>query len=150
MNFRIEYKYFDQLSLTELYHIWDIRDEVFLEEQKCTEKETDFKDLQCYHLMIWDKDILVAYARLLAPGISYPEASIGRIACRMTYRGKKIGKLLLEKSLEFSEELFGNVAIKISAQAHLEKFYSSFGFEKVSDIYLESGIEHIKMLRQPH
>lgn len=144
---KIECKYFTELSLVELYHIWDIRDEVFLEEQKCDEKETDFKDLECYHLMFWEDDILVAYARLLRPGLSYPEPSIGRIACRLSYRGKGFGKELVSTAINKSIELFGNHDIKISAQYYLKAFYESLGFHKISEIYLESGIEHIKMVR---
>lgn len=142
----IRCKYFTDLSLVELYHIWDIRDEVFLEEQKCDEKETDFKDLECFHLMFWDGDILVAYARLLRPGLSYPEMSIGRIACRLAYRGNGFGKQLVQTAIDEARKLFGKGAIKISAQYYLKRFYESLGFQKISDIYLESGIEHIKML----
>ena len=36
--------------------------------------------------------------------------------------------------------------IKISAQAHLEKFYTDHGFKKTSNIYLEDGIPHISMI----
>ncbi|HEY0298848.1 MAG TPA: GNAT family N-acetyltransferase [Arachidicoccus sp.] len=140
-------KYFTELTLIELYHIWDIRDEVFLEEQKCDEKETDFKDLECHHLMFWDDGALVAYARLLRPGLSYPEMSIGRIACRLTYRGNGFGKKLVETAIEEIEKLFGKGPIKISAQYYLKRFYDSFGFQQISDIYLETGIKHIKMLR---
>ena len=44
--------------------------------------------------------------------------------------------------------LFGKVPIKIGAQLYLKKFYESFGFIQWSDMYLEDGIEHIKMLKQ--
>ena len=37
-------------------------------------------------------------------------------------------------------------AIRISAQSYLIPFYESFGFEVVSDEYLEAGIPHKKML----
>jgi len=140
-------KYFTELSLVELYHIWDIRDEVFWEEQKCDEKETDFKDLECYHLMFWDGDILVAYARILRPGLSYLEASIGRIACRQTFRGNGFGKKIVQTAIDETEKLFGKIPIKISAQYYLKRFYESFGFVQMSELYLEAGIEHIKMLR---
>ncbi|MGZ4019974.1 MAG: GNAT family N-acetyltransferase [Flavisolibacter sp.] len=36
----------------------------------------------------------------------------------------------------------------MGAQLYLEKFYESFGFQRVSDVYLEDGIEHIYMIRQ--
>jgi ElaA protein len=40
------------------------------------------------------------------------------------------------------------MSIRISAQQYLEKFYSEFGFETVSDPYDEDGIPHIEMLRK--
>lgn len=36
--------------------------------------------------------------------------------------------------------------IKIGAQAYLEKFYQSLGFEPVSEVYLEDDIQHLDML----
>ena len=37
-------------------------------------------------------------------------------------------------------------AIRIGAQLYLERFYSSLGFIKVSEEYLEDDIPHIEML----
>ncbi|MBS8057430.1 GNAT family N-acetyltransferase, partial [Streptococcus suis] len=36
--------------------------------------------------------------------------------------------------------------IKIGAQAYLEKFYQSLGFEPISEVYLEDDIPHLDML----
>jgi ElaA protein len=52
-------------------------------------------------------------------------------------------------SIEYSYRLFGKSPIRIGAQLYLEKFYSSFGFKKESDIYIEDGIEHIEMVLSP-
>jgi ElaA protein len=41
----------------------------------------------------------------------------------------------------------GAVPVRISAQAHLERFYGELGFRRVSELYLEDGIPHIDMLR---
>lgn len=43
--------------------------------------------------------------------------------------------------------LFGKQPIRIGAQLYLKKFYSSFGFEPTSGIYLEDGIEYIEMVK---
>jgi ElaA protein len=63
-------------------------------------------------------------------------------------RGGGVGKVLMQKSIELLEELFGGVPIRIGAQYYLKKYYESFGFQQVGEIYLEDGIEHITMLRQ--
>ncbi|MBC7489898.1 MAG: GNAT family N-acetyltransferase, partial [Glaciimonas sp.] len=36
--------------------------------------------------------------------------------------------------------------IKIGAQAHLQRFYSRFGFKTVGDVYDEDEISHIHMV----
>ena len=60
-------------------------------------------------------------------------------------RGKGYGKVLMEKSIQQCEKIFGPLPVQIGAQLYLEKFYTSLGFTRTSDIYLEDGIEHIEM-----
>ncbi|SEA51112.1 ElaA protein [Arachidicoccus rhizosphaerae] len=147
MDYTIQSKKFEQLSLMELYRILQLRNQVFYVEQRCDDLDLDDKDQQSWHLTIYDGDILVGYARLLPPGLSYPEMSIGRVAVSASYRGHQIGRLLMEKAIEQLEVSFGKGPIKISGQRYLEKFYASLGFETISEVYLEAGIEHLKMLR---
>jgi ElaA protein len=138
-------KKFEALSLIELYRILQIRNQVFYVEQRCDDLDLDDRDQQSYHLSIYDGDILCGYARLLPPGLAYKEMSIGRVAVSLTYRGKNIGRQLMEVSIKECYALFGKTDIKISGQLYLQKFYESLGFEKISEVYLEAGIEHIKM-----
>lgn len=141
-------KKFDSLTPTELYTILRLRSEVFVVEQTCVFQDMDNKDQQCYHLMGWKDDLLAAYTRLVPPGLNYPEASIGRVVTSPSARGGGIGKTLMEKSIEEVFKLYGQGPIKIGAQLYLKKFYGSFGFEQVGDIYDEDGIDHIKMIRK--
>jgi ElaA protein len=53
----------------------------------------------------------------------------------------------MQRSIDAVQEYFGDVDIVISAQAHLDRFYTSLGFRQISDIYLEDDIPHIKMKR---
>lgn len=92
---------------------------------------------------------LIAYARILPPTISYKEVSIGRVATSQDARRTGAGKLLMEKSMKIIKSEFGNVPVRISAQAYLEKFYTGFGFKRVSEEYLEDNIPHIEMLFVP-
>jgi ElaA protein len=140
-------KKFDDLTPLELYKIIQLRNEVFVVEQNCPYQDADNKDLSSYHFMGWDKDKLVAYTRLLPPGLSYTEPSIGRVVSSPAVRGSGIGKELMVKSIEQVKQLFGALPIKIGAQFYLYKFYTSFGFQQTSDIYLEDNIEHIEMVR---
>lgn len=143
----ISCKNFEQLSLLELYRILQIRNQVFYVEQHCDDLDPDDRDQQSYHLCFYDGEILCGYARLLPPGLSYSEMSIGRVAVSSSYRGRKIGRKLMQESIRQCGCLFGDRPIKISAQLYLKAFYISLGFEAVSDVYLEAGIEHIKMIR---
>jgi ElaA protein len=97
--------------------------------------------------MGWNSYRLIAYTRIIPPGKVYPEPSIGRVVTSPSVRGKGIGKLLMEKSIEHVYDLFGKIRIKISAQLYLKKFYSDFGFLATGDAYLEDGIEHIEMVK---
>jgi len=92
---------------------------------------------------------LIAYARLLAPGISYSESSIGRIVSSPSVRKTGVGKKLLEESIKQINQLFKTDTIRIGAQLYLKRFYESFGFIQDGEIYLEDNIPHIIMLRKP-
>jgi ElaA protein len=140
------YKYFDELSKKELYTILRLRSEVFIVEQQCNYQDVDGKDLKCHHLMAWDDENLVAYTRIVPPGVSFAEASIGRVLTNAKYRGIGAGITLMEKSIEKVYETYGKRPIRIGAQLYLKKFYESFGFVKCSDEYLEDDIPHIEML----
>jgi ElaA protein len=89
---------------------------------------------------------IVAYTRIVPPGLSYEEASIGRVVTSPRVRKYGVGKELMRNSIELAEELYGS-SIKIGAQLYLKGFYESFGFVQTSEIYLEDGIEHIEMLK---
>ena len=147
MNTVFNLKFFDDLTPKELYAILQLRNEVFVVEQNCVFQDADDKDQKCYHLMGTCNQELVAYTRLVPPGWIYKEASIGRVVTSPRVRGEKIGKELMNKSIELSYDLFGEVDIKIGAQKYLKRFYESFDFKQVSDVYLEDGIEHIYMIR---
>ena len=146
-------KKFDDLAPHELYSILRLRSEVFVVEQNCVFQDMDNKDQLCYHLMGWqnapDQSMeLITYTRLVPPGVSYDFPSIGRVVTSPAARGSGMGKLLMEKSIEELENLFGKRPIKIGAQLYLKAFYESLGFKQSSDIYDEDGIDHIEMIRQ--
>lgn len=146
-SFTSSYKFFDDLSAHELYAIMRLRSEVFVLEQQCIYQDADNKDLSAYHLMIRDGDTLIAYARLLPPGISYEYMSIGRVISKQDYRRKGAGRLLMKEAIKACHELFGEGPIRIGAQLYLKKFYESFGFVQTGEVYLEDDIEHIEMTR---
>ncbi len=142
-------KSFDTLTPKELYKILQLRNEVFIVEQNCPYQDCDNKDLYASHLMGMQDDKLIAYSRLLAPGISYSESSIGRVVSSPSARKTGMGKKLMQESIRQIKNLFDTDTIRIGAQLYLQKFYESFGFIKDGDIYLEDNIPHILMLKEP-
>jgi ElaA protein len=139
-------KHFDALTTTELYAILQLRNEVFVVEQRCIFQDADNKDQSGYHFMCWSNNQLLAYTRLLAPGTVYQEASIGRVVTAASARRKGLGKQLMLRSINECYSLFGKISIKIGAQLYLKNFYESLGFFQTSEMYLEDDIQHIEML----
>ena len=139
-------KKFDDLAPHELYAIMQLRNEVFAVEQQCIYQDADNKDQPSFHFMGWLEDKLVAYTRLLPPGVAYKEPSIGRVVTSPSARRSGIGRELMKRSIEEVYILYGTLPIKIGAQLYLQNFYSSFGFHQTSAIYLEDNIEHIEMV----
>lgn len=140
---------FEELSTTKLYKILQLRSEVFVVEQNCVYQDMDDRDLRSFHMCGWLHDSLIAYTRLLPPGLAYADAaSIGRVVTSPKARGQSQGRELMKRSIEECKHLFGEVDIRISAQLYLQAFYESFGFTKTSDIYLEDNIPHIAMIRK--
>ncbi len=155
MDINWHIKKFEELSNEELYSLLQLRSQVFVVEQNCAYLDADDKDLLAHHLFATTietkmlKPKLIAYARLLPPGISYPQASIGRVVAAIDERKKGLGKFLMQKSIDQTLLLFGNNAIKISAQLYLKNFYESLGFVTIGKDYLEDDIPHIAMIYNP-
>ncbi len=149
MAFQVICKPFDALTTHELYDYLRLRSEVFVVEQNCVFLDMDNKDQKCHHLLMYTPEgELVACARLVPPGLSYTETSIGRIVTGPSVRGTGVGKQLVELAIEKCYELYGNGPIKIGAQLYARKFYNMFGFEQASEVYDEDGIDHILMIKE--
>ena len=134
---------FAELTTAELYAIVVLRERVFVVEQACAYQDADGYDPRARHLWAERGGAIVAYLRILPAGEKYAEVSIGRVITAIDVRGTGIGRELMRRGLA----LAGPVAVRISAQAHLQRFYGEIGFRPVSEIYEEDGIPHIEMLR---
>jgi ElaA protein len=139
-------KSFPTLTPNELYALMRLRSEVFVVEQNCVFLDADNKDIYCHHLMLFDHKQLIAYARLVPPGISYNEMSVGRVVTAKEARNKGAARQLMQLAVEYCRKIFGDGPIRIGAQYYLEKFYTEIGFTATGDVYDEDGIEHIEMI----
>ena len=136
----------NELSTETLYAILALRAEVFVAEQNCPYQDVDGKDLKSLHVCGYsDSGELCAYARLVKPGVSYDEWSIGRVITSPRVRRTGAGEeLMLTCMAYFVEQRIS--AVRISAQSYLHDFYTKFGFVRVSEEYLEDDIPHMEML----
>lgn len=142
---------FEQIPVADLYQVLHHRQQVFMLEQKCLYPDIDNHDQGAHHLMAWQtvdgQRQLAAYLRCIAPGVKYPEMSLGRVLTTQAARGGGIGRLLLAEGIARAEALHPGHGFRIGAQHHLEQFYGGFGFQTVTEPYDEDGIMHIDMVR---
>lgn len=142
-----------ELTAQESFGIFRLRSEVFVVEQDCVYLDMDDKDAQSIHIGAMAQDAAMgkaarAVVRLVPPGISYAEPSIGRVAIDLDARGTGLGMELMERAIRACNRHWPGCAIRISAQQYLVNFYEHLGFSQVGDGYLEDGIPHIQMLRE--
>lgn len=151
MHLDWQVKHYPELTTNEFHDIIALRLKAFVVEQNCSYLDLDGKDKKCYHLICRDGfGKVVATARILPPGISYSEVSIGRVVLDQEIRGKGIGHQLMEQSMKFINDEFGAVPVRISAQKHLENYYNSHNFFSTGKEYLEDDIPHVEMLNNPN
>lgn len=140
-----------ELGRDELYALMALRQEVFVVEQRCAYLDADGADPRAAHLWATGADPAypIAYCRIFAAGVKYPEASIGRVASAGAARRTGVGRALMAEALRRLDADAGGAvaAVRISAQEYLRRFYEGFGFRVVSDPYLEDDIPHVEMLR---
>ena len=142
-----ETKAFNDLSVNEYWGILHLRTEIFVVEQDCPYQEVDEKDRKSFHLFGTNENgDVIATSRIVLPGVSYDEISIGRVALKKEYRGKGIADEMMLETFKFIESEFGNIPIRISAQQYLINFYGKHGFSQIGEMYLEDNIPHVEML----
>lgn len=142
-------KHHTDLSKEQLYAILKLRSEVFVVEQQCWYQDVDGLDLSgdTCHLMAWQDDELVAYLRLIDPIQQDGDVTIGRVVTAPSVRSRGMGHQLMTQALEHAEKKWPDQPIYLAAQAHLQGYYSRYGFNPVGEVYMEDEIPHIGMRR---
>jgi ElaA protein len=150
---------FAQLSKLSLYNALKLRSDVFVVEQNCIYPDLDDKDIHSdtLHLLVeTTSDPLfndetqsvkkvIAYARCLAPGMSYQGPSIGRVAVALSERGQGLARKVMLEAINICKQHWPDETIQIGAQVYLQTFYTRLGFTPFSEPYDEDGIMHIDM-----
>lgn len=134
-------KTFRELSAGEFFRICEVREQVFVLEQKITRcAELDEQDLHATHITLEEGGRIVAYARCYADGGS---AHIGRVLT--TVRGKGYGRKVMEAAIGTCRDALGCSHIVLHAQEHVVGFYERLGFRVCSAPFDECGIMHRTM-----
>lgn len=136
-------KNFHELTLEELYSILKLRVDIFVVEQNCPYPELDDEDQKSIHLFYKDGENVITYIRVTPTQAG--NIRIGRVVTHKDFRGKALSTKLMKATMEFIHENHSSKKIMLSAQEHLQQFYTKFGFTPVSEMYLEDGIPHIDM-----
>lgn len=139
------YRDFSEFELKELYEALKLRQDVFIIEQNCAYDDIDGLDLKSEHLMLYNKEDLAGYVRLVPAGLKFETDSIGRVVVSEKARGMGYGQMLMKKALSILRDS-NRMRATIEAQEYLERFYSSLGFSTISKPYDVDGISHIKMV----
>jgi len=139
---------FEELTPREFHDAFQLRSAVFVVEQTCPFLDIDGADPVCWHLLGFQGEVLVTYARLVPPGVKYPEPSIGRVVSSKDARRTGAGRALMKEAVAQAERLWPGKRLHIGAQMYLKAFYESFGFAQSSEPYDEDGILHIEMIRE--
>lgn len=143
-NYKTIIKTSNQLSTQELINLLKVRTKVFVVEQNCPYQEVDDKDNDAIHIFFQNKNQILAYARLVPFDQTY--MSIGRVLVVKEFRQLKLGRQIFATAINELLKRYPDKSIKIQAQSYLEKFYGTFGFKAVSNLYLEDGISHVDMV----
>ncbi len=139
------HKYQD-LTPNKLYEILMLRSEIFVVEQNCAYQDLDNKDQKALHLIVEEKNKIIAYTRIFKKGNFLKNSSIGRVLVKKEHRGKDLGKKIMIKSIDQIKKDETEKKIELSAQKYLLKFYFELGFKRIGEEYLEDGIPHVKMI----
>ncbi len=135
---------FADLTPFEVYDLCRLRVDVFVVEQACPYPELDGRDTEpaTEHLWIESGGAVAATIRILDDGAT---RAIGRVATATGYRGQGLAARLMTEGIARCE----GFPITLGAQAHLEGWYERFGFRRSGPGYVEDGIPHVPMRREP-
>lgn len=123
---------------------FSLRWKVFVEEQKFHDEADDY-DQKAEHLVIYDADKPIGTGRTI--DLENGSLKIGRVCILKEYRGKGIGRLIMEE-IERSAKEKGYSNLILGAQCRVSEFYNAVGYKEVGEIYLDEHCEHIDMIKE--
>ena len=149
-SIRWEWLHFGALTSVQVHDMLQLRQDVFVLEQRCLYRDIDGLDIGSWHgLGTTREGELVACARLIPPDEERSEPAIGRVAVARPWRSKGLGRALMLTAIAEARARYPGRDVRVNAQAYLERFYAELGFEGIGDVYDDDGIPHRKMRLRP-
>lgn len=136
---------FEALTNTQLYNILRLRSDVFIVEQSAPYDDIDGLDPQALHICMLENETLIGYARILGPGLKFPEATMGRIVIAPTHRARGLGRQLITHTLSEIRHHYANPAILIEARIDLQPLYTTLGFTTLTAPYDWASVTYVQM-----
>ncbi len=121
-----------------------IRIDVFVTEQGFDEEFDDI-DHSAIHIVAYDDDKAVGTCRIF-PSEEGGTFFLGRIAVVFEYRGKGLGRYLINQAETVASER-GARRIKLHSQCRVINFYERCGYITIGDIDYEQDCPHIWMVK---
>lgn len=120
-----------------------LRTRVFVDEQGVTpEEEIDGRDPECLHVVAATGD-----GHVIGTGRLLPEGRIGRMAVDRDWRGRGIGRALLDALVALARQR-GYSSVELHAQTHAMGFYEAAGFRAEGPEFEDARIPHRVMRRR--
>lgn len=124
---------------------FDIRRTVFIQEQDVSEAvEFDDLDDEARHFVARVGPDPAGTARVRF--LDGETARVERVAVLSDYRGRGVGRRVMEATHDYARDA-GKSTVVVHAQARVEEFYESLGYETVGEVEDETDIPHVKMVR---
>src|SRR5690606_9511514 len=121
-----------------------IRFAVFVDEQHVPAPlEMDERDPECIHVLAFVDGRPVGTGRLDLD----KRGKIGRVAVLADARRRGVGRALMERLHDIATRS-GLADVWCNAQVSAAPFYERLGYEVVSEVFDEAGIDHVRMQKR--
>lgn len=136
-------KFFDELTVSELYGILKARAAIFVVEQNCVYQDIDGVDVRSLHVFYESDGTVEAYLRLFPKPGEEGTVQMGRVLT--VHHGRGLGGILLKDGIRLARDRMNAKKIFLEAQCYAVGYYAREGFRICSEEFLEDGIPHVAM-----
>ena len=140
---------FAQLTADTLYQLVRLRLDVFVVEQNCPYQDLDNKDTltSTRHLYLRNDDGVIAYARCLAPGVTFAQCpAVGRVVVARQFRRQGYARVIMQQAIATCRRQWPDQPVMLSAQVYAMELYRGLGFQATGLPYEEDDIPHQDMV----